>query len=193
MAFQGLGEPRALELANPSQALLSPLPQPCPSSEPRAILHITRRQKQRCDRKFGISHRLPLLGRFFRWFIPRLSLRNIFNQHRPLVTTSPLTRHESRSLSPSPPPLSDNTLSHTSLRGAEPHFHYPKCQDCFLSVLSTAGPLRQPFGESKWNKAPTNNCVFPGPGLTRCPCRIRSRSPPPLFLGVTILISRVSR
>lgn len=28
MAFQGLGEPRALELANPSQALLSPLPSP---------------------------------------------------------------------------------------------------------------------------------------------------------------------
>lgn len=41
--------------------------------------------------------------------------------------------------------LTDNILSYISLRGAELDFHYPKCQDSFLSSQNTAGLHQQPF------------------------------------------------
>lgn len=141
------------------------------------ILRITGRQKQPRDRRFITSNSFPLLSTtnllILQLVVPHPFLKGIFNRDCPLVTTSSLTRQELYCFPPSSLHLTDNILSYTSLKGAELNFHYPKCQDSFLSPANTAGSLRQPFGESKWNKAPTNNCIFPGPGLTLCPCHIR--------------------
>lgn len=189
VAFQGLEELIALELAKPCKSLpkLKANRDPAHHQETKAAVWQEIRD---------ITSAPHSSAGFSAGLFPVLSFRNVFNQHRPLVTT--VSFKQTRILLPlppsSPPPLSDNTLSSTSRRGAEPNFHYPKCQPRFLSALSTAGSLRQPLGESKWNKAPTNNCIFPGPGLTRCPCHIRSCvSPLLLVLGVKILISGVSR
>lgn len=195
MGLQGLNEMIALILSNHKKAILSPL-LPSPSSKQTVILRITGRQKQLRDRRFITSNRLPLLSitnlLILQLVIPHPFLKDIFNWDGPLVTTSPSTRQELHCFPPSSLPLTDNILSYISLKGAEPNFHYPKCQDSFLSPANTAASLQQPFGESKWNKAPTNNCIFPGPGLTLRPCHIRYHLPPLLFLGVKILISRVS-
>lgn len=64
------------------------------------------------------------------------------NPECPLVALSTLIRQGSAT---PPPLLTGNALSYMSLRGAELSFHYPKCQDSFLSSENTAGLHQQPF------------------------------------------------